>query len=59
MSGKSKSSDISRRLVLKLLSTVPAIPLLGIAVQSAAADEIVEVNGWILKRSDLERRVRK
>lgn len=59
MSGKSKSSNISRRLVLKLLSTVPAIPLLGIAVQSAAADEIVEVNGWILKRSDLERRVRK
>jgi hypothetical protein len=41
---------------VKFLATLPAIPALGLMTRYSAADEFVEINGWILKRSDLGRR---
>ncbi|MET3594066.1 MULTISPECIES: hypothetical protein [Mesorhizobium] len=49
---------MSRRTILQALITLPALSLFRhqVAVPSPdeiARDEIIEVNGWILKRSDL------
>jgi len=48
---------ISRRAIVQALIALPALSLLRRRVDteppSADPNEIVEVNGWILKRSDL------
>jgi hypothetical protein len=44
----------TRRSVLQLFATLPAFAFLKPATAAAGdPDEIVEVNGWILKRRDL------
>ncbi|MET2829619.1 hypothetical protein [Mesorhizobium shangrilense] len=43
---------ISRRGVVQALVALPALSLFR-KLPDTAPDEIVEVNGWILKRSDL------
>ncbi|WP_421915137.1 hypothetical protein [Mesorhizobium sp.] len=43
---------MSRRAVVQALVALPALSLFR-KLPDAPADEIVEVNGWILKRSDL------
>lgn len=48
--------QLTRRAIAQALIAVPALALFRHAsdpVPSLAADEIVEVNGWILKRRDL------
>ncbi|WP_181171860.1 MULTISPECIES: hypothetical protein [unclassified Mesorhizobium] len=48
---------ISRRMIMQTLIAVPALSLFrklpDAGSSEAAPDEIVEINGWILKRSDL------
>jgi hypothetical protein len=43
---------ISRRTIIQALLALPAFSLFRNTTKHAP-DEIVEVNGWILKRSDL------
>ena len=43
---------ISRRTIVQALIAVPALSLFR-KLPEASPDEIVEINGWILKRSDL------
>jgi len=43
---------VSRRALVRALTMLPALPLLR-RFPNPDADEIVEVDGWILKRSDL------
>lgn len=43
---------ISRRTVVTALIAMPALSLFR-KLPEANPDEIVEINGWILKRSDL------
>ena len=43
---------ISRRTIVQALIAVPALSLFR-KLPEANPDEIVEINGWILKRSDL------
>jgi hypothetical protein len=45
------SSHLTRRGFLEALATVSALALLA-GHPPACADDIVEINGWILKRSD-------
>lgn len=49
------NKKISRRTVMQALLSLPALSLFARTQQETAHDpnEIVEVNGWILKRSDL------
>jgi len=49
---------MSRRAIVQALIALPALKLLGNQPAPANADEIdpdeiVEINGWILRRSDL------
>jgi len=46
-------TSISRRRFMASLATVSAAALLTRTMQPTRRDEFVEVNGWILKRSDL------
>ena len=43
---------VSRRAIVRSLAMLPALPLLR-GLPDSDPDEIVEVDGWILKRSDL------
>jgi hypothetical protein len=52
-------SLFSRRAVLKLLTALPVFSAFGLSTHTSAADEFVEVDGWILKRSDLDRGARR
>jgi len=56
MSSPRKRPSLSRRALLRLIAALPAISILGLSTRYAASDEFVEVNGWILKRSDLRPR---
>lgn len=48
------SKKISRRTLMQALLALPALSLFRKRKEAAGdPDEIVEVNGWILKRSDL------
>jgi hypothetical protein len=58
MPASQKSSHFSRRALLKLAAALPVLSILGLAPRHAASDEIVEVGGWILRRSDLRRKGR-
>ena len=58
MSAPVKAPVISRRSLLRLLSALPLFSIFGLAAPYAAADEFVEVGGWILKKSDLRRKER-
>jgi hypothetical protein len=44
---------ISRRAIVQALIALPALSLFRGRPAIANADEIVEINGWILRRSDL------
>ena len=57
MPASQKSSHFSRRALLKLAAALPVLSILGLAPRHAS-DEIVEVGGWILRRSDLRRKDR-
>jgi hypothetical protein len=46
----------SRRAALRLLAALPLLSTFAFAQRYAAADEFVEIDGWILKRSDLRQR---
>jgi hypothetical protein len=59
MPRSSKPSLFSRRAVLKLLATLPVFSAFGLSPHTSVADEFVEINGWILKRSDLDRSARR
>lgn len=52
----SRKSPFSRRALLKFFAVLPAVSILGLSTRYAASDEFIEVNGWILKRSDLRSR---
>ena len=56
MSARHKASRFSRRSLLRLVAAIPFFSIFGLA--PAASDEFVEVDGWILKRSDLRRKDR-
>jgi hypothetical protein len=56
MTASSKPSRFSRRAALRLLAALPLLSAFGFAQRYAAADDFVEIGGWILKRSDLRRR---
>lgn len=44
---------MSRRAIMQALITLPALSLFRSQQPVVDADEIVEINGWILRRSDL------
>ncbi|WP_181175969.1 hypothetical protein [Mesorhizobium sp. B2-7-2] len=44
---------MSRRAIVQALLALPALSLFRSQQPVADADDIVEVNGWILRRSDL------
>lgn len=50
---QNKPKSIPRRSFLYTLLALPAVPVLLRNAPAADPDEIVEVDGWILKRSDL------
>jgi hypothetical protein len=54
-----RPSLFSRRALLKLAAALPVFSIFGFAPRHATSDEFVEIDGWILKRSDLRRRDRK
>jgi hypothetical protein len=58
MPASPKPSLFSRRALLRLAAALPVLSVFGLAPRQAAADEIVEIGGWILKRSDLRRKDR-
>ena len=54
---KNKNYKISRRQFLSLLSTVPVIGAILFASDSKKMDnpdELILVNGWVLKKKDLD-----
>lgn len=56
MSAPQKPSLLSRRSLLRLVAAIPLFSIFGLA--PSASREFIEVDGWILKRSDLRRRRR-
>jgi hypothetical protein len=44
---------MSRRAIVQALVALPALKLFGNRPAMVDPDEIVEINGWILRRSDL------
>ena len=56
MTASPKQSTFTRRAALRLLAALPLLSTFGFVQRYAASDEFVEVDGWILKRSDLRRR---
>ena len=56
MSAPHKASLFSRRSLLRLVAAVPLFSIFGLV--PASSEEFVEVDGWILKRSDLRRKKR-
>ena len=56
MSAPRKASLFSRRSLLRLAAAIPLFSIFGLT--PTASDEFVEVDGWILKRSDLRRKAR-
>lgn len=58
MPASQKSSSFSRRALLKLAAALPVLSIFGLAPRPDASDEIVEIGGWILRRSDLRRKER-
>ena len=56
MSAPQKASLFSRRSLLRLVAAIPLFSMFGLV--PAASEEFIEVDGWILKRSDLRRRDR-
>jgi hypothetical protein len=51
-----KSPLFSRRAALRLLAALPLLSTFSFVQRYAATDEFVEIDGWILKRSDLRKR---
>jgi len=51
-----KTPIFSRRAALRLFAALPLLSTFSFAQRYAAADEFVEIDGWILKRSDLRQR---
>jgi hypothetical protein len=49
-------SLFSRRAVVRLLAALPFLSAFGLSRRSAAAAEFIEIDGWILKLSDLRRK---
>jgi hypothetical protein len=45
---------MSRRTIVQALIALPAVSLFRGRPAVAGPEEIVEINGWILRRSDLE-----
>ncbi|WP_181183501.1 MULTISPECIES: hypothetical protein [unclassified Mesorhizobium] len=45
--------NLSRRTIVQALIALPALSLFRNQPAIVDADEIVEINGWILRRSDL------
>jgi hypothetical protein len=58
MSVPPKASLFSRRSFLRLAAALPFLSILGFAPRNAGSGEFVEVDGWILRRSDLRRKDR-
>lgn len=56
MARSQKPSLLSRRSLLRLVAALPLFSMFGFAKRYSASDEFVEVDGWILKRSDLRRK---
>jgi hypothetical protein len=56
MSAPHKAALFTRRSLLRLVAAIPLFSIFGLT--PAASDEFVEVDGWILKRSDLRRKDR-
>jgi hypothetical protein len=46
----------SRRALIRLFAALPLLSIFGLSPRYTASDEFVEVDGWILKRSDLRRK---
>jgi hypothetical protein len=55
MTGSPEPSLFSRRAALRLLAALPLLSTFAFARRYAEAGEFVEVDGWILRRSDLRR----
>ncbi len=51
---RNADSRLKRRTVLAALLALPALALLHRVIRPTASADIVEVDGWILKRSDVE-----
>lgn len=45
---------IGRRALLAALLAVPAVALVFRVIRPTAHEDLVEVDGWILKRSDID-----
>lgn len=56
MVDKDKPTNVTRRTLVRLIGAIPFLSVFGFAPRYAASDEFIEVNGWILKRSDLRPR---
>jgi hypothetical protein len=56
MTASPKPLLFSRRAALRLLAALPLLSTFSFVQRYAAADEFVEIDGWILKRSDLRQR---
>jgi hypothetical protein len=56
MTASPKPPLFSRRAALRLLAALPLLSTFSFVQRYAAADEFVEIDGWILKRSDLRQR---
>ena len=54
MSRSQKPPVFSRRSLLRLVAALPLFSIFGFAKRYSASEEFVEVDGWILKRSDLK-----
>jgi hypothetical protein len=48
------NGKLKRRAFLAALLALPAIAVLFRVIRPTASDDIVEVDGWILKRSDID-----
>jgi hypothetical protein len=46
-------SKLKRRTILAVLLALPAFALLHRVIRPTASADIVEIDGWILKRSDV------
>lgn len=51
---RSVTTRMKRRGFLAALLALPALALIARVMRPTAHDDLVEVDGWILKRSDVE-----
>jgi len=56
MTASPKPPLFSRRAIAGFLAAIPLLCAFGLSRRSESADGFVEIDGWILKRTDLRRK---